>query len=252
MTDRLTPVLEELLEKHAKNEREAERRDAITAQRALDAARMVMVSTERGVNHYIRAAEPEDEDEQQRLPSRAYVAGILSLIGLEDSNAGHLATPRIVVARNVNRYNAVYSEVGVSLTGVALVSYETQDIHPRTVAPEEIVEGKAVMFTRQGDDAPKYAGGVGAWIANHDMPAHYMGRENYVDPGQLGRVAQTMLRAMMDPSLNPQFHTLEFVQGVSKELGAAVLDHSVADKDLHASFVLPSWLPNPDRPSLAL
>lgn len=225
--------------------------DATTTDRASHAAQLTVKATLDATYEYLREAGVPAEVDEQRFTSRAFVAGALSLLGKEDDNAWHLATPIVVVGRKINRNNVVYSEAGVALSNVAVRddTFVFPDrISPataKTARPEELVEGQAHIYARQGEQRPEIAGRVGSWLADVDMPSDYQGRGYYGIPRHLGSLAHTMLKSLADPHLNGDFHTLAFIKGVNEGLAEAVEDHTVPKRDFQESIVLPSWLSTP-------
>jgi hypothetical protein len=55
-------------------------------------------------------------------------------------------------------------------------------------------------------------------------------------------MAQTMLGAMLDIELNPQFHTPQFVSSVSSELGNQIYHLGMPIEEIDPLLYLPSWL----------
>jgi hypothetical protein len=248
MLSRLPSPLERIVGDHAQKVVEEERYNAITADRAAEAARTAIVRTAHATVEYVLSGRSgiSEVKHMDRLVTRVNTAAVLSLIGEPDDNDGHLATPVVVMERDVNRHGVNYSEVGVALSGVAvelgLFTRGIDKADAKTVASEQLTEGQANIYVRQGEARPEIAGRTGAWIAEQDMPSHYQGRGYYDKPEQLGNLAGSMLRAMSDPSLNANFHTLDFVTGVSPDLAAAVKDHSVPVSDFREHITLPDWL----------
>lgn len=226
MADRLGPEVEDILKHHSKKLMEAERIAATTEERAKGAARIAITATNRGIARFLRA-ETGDGASAEPFRSRVYIAGVFSLLAEGDSSMGRVATPKVVVAKSVNRFNVRYADVSAALANVYVrpevnvlnldggVRREFKLEEPLT--PDDIVEGRAKIFVKEpSDNLPKFAGGIGAWVADHDIPEDYMGRDRYVEPSQLGNIAATMLTAMSDRTLNPILYTGICEQSMSR------------------------------------
>jgi hypothetical protein len=245
MSDQLGSIEAAMLDQHSAALLDRQRHDEITAIRATNAAQTLILAANQAVVHNI-AATPSHNGDGERMPARTYMAAILSLIGEKDPSMspGHMGTPQVVLGRDVEQGGVKYSEVSVALEDVDTVhTVLNREDYPRVTLPEELLEGSARLYARQGDERPEPAGRVSAWIGVDARPSHLMRREDHVKPTKLVRVAQSMLEAMADPTLNPDLFTLRFVSSMSSELGEAVENHSVPMKDIKSDpLLLPAWL----------
>ena len=231
-----------ILEKQAK----WEEADDTTKKRASIAGGVIISRTKGAVSNYDVDYAPEGAD-APRKSARVYIAGLLSIIGEPDINSGHLASKEVVMGHNHAEGDILFSEITLSLSNVGLSSRNGSRITPhlaRSYSPDSITEGKVVVRTKR-DTEPRnryHAGEVASWLHDRPLPDRFRGRDHYVTADHLGRITSLMFFAMNNEELNPQFRTIDFVQGVSPELTDAVLDHRVPTEEFGEAFILPGWL----------
>lgn len=186
--------------------------------------------------------------EAERLSARYASAGLLLLAGKRVPNVGHFGTEKIGLGTNVQTATGLFTDVwarldDVAVNGTAGIDRPRIGEGPLETNPANITEGKVVISAAEAN-GPSTSALVrhGAWFATVEMPGDYRNRERYTTPASYADVAHTMLLAMEDADLNPQFRTNAYLQRTNLGLYHQAIDVELPVEQINVAAALPNWL----------